>query len=64
MRLHPRAGAIISWEPDCSPQVMTAMISSPEPLSEPLDWDQPEAPVTGLFHYACLLSLAPSSLST
>jgi hypothetical protein len=24
MRLHPGAEAIISWEPDCSPQVMTA----------------------------------------
>jgi hypothetical protein len=30
MRLHPGAGVIISWKPDCSPQVMTAVITSPE----------------------------------
>jgi hypothetical protein len=31
MRPHPGAGAIISWEPDGSPQVMTVMTSSLEP---------------------------------
>jgi hypothetical protein len=34
MSLHPGAEAIISWEPDDSPQVMTVMTSL-----EPLDWD-------------------------
>jgi hypothetical protein len=28
MMLHPRAGVIILWEPDCSPQVMTVITSS------------------------------------
>jgi hypothetical protein len=39
MRLYPGAGVIISWKPDCSPQVMTVIITSPEPLAEPLvEW--------------------------
>jgi hypothetical protein len=38
-RLHPGAEAVISWEPDGSPEVMTVMTSSPEPLWEHLDWD-------------------------
>jgi hypothetical protein len=38
----PGAGAIISWEPDGSPQVMTVMTSL-EPLWEPLDWDNGQA---------------------
>jgi hypothetical protein len=44
MRLHPGAVAIISWEPDCSPAVMTASNIFSRPLWEPLDWDngQPE----------------------
>jgi hypothetical protein len=43
IRLHPGAGVIISWESDCSHQGMT-VITSPEPLREPLDCDngQPE----------------------
>jgi hypothetical protein len=31
MRLHPGAEVIMTWEPDCSPQVMTAIKTSPEP---------------------------------
>jgi hypothetical protein len=44
MRLYPGVEVIISWQPDCSLQVMTAITSSPEPLSETLDLDnsQPE----------------------
>jgi hypothetical protein len=30
----PGAEVIISWEPDCSPQVMTAIPTSQEPLRE------------------------------
>jgi hypothetical protein len=37
MRLYPGAGVIMSWEPDCSPHVMTVIASSPEPLLEPLE---------------------------
>jgi hypothetical protein len=36
MRLYPGAGIIISWEPDDSPQVMTAITSSLDPLWETL----------------------------
>jgi hypothetical protein len=36
MRLYAGAGAIISWDPDRSPQVMTVTASSPELLRE--DW--------------------------
>jgi hypothetical protein len=44
MRLHPGAGVVISWEPDCSPWVMTVITSSLEPFLKPRDWDngQPE----------------------
>jgi hypothetical protein len=35
MRLHPREGLILPWGPDCSSQVMTAIITSPKPLAEP-----------------------------
>jgi hypothetical protein len=38
MRIHPGAGVIISWEPDCSPQVMTAVTPSLVP-SENQNWD-------------------------
>jgi hypothetical protein len=41
-RLQPGAGAIISWGPDCSPRVMTAITASLEPLTEPkLNNEQP-----------------------
>jgi hypothetical protein len=35
MRLHPGAGAIISWEPNCSPEVTIAITTSQEPPEEP-----------------------------
>jgi hypothetical protein len=35
MRLHPGEGVIISWEPGCSPQVMTAITTSLELIAEP-----------------------------
>jgi hypothetical protein len=31
----PGADVIISWKPDFSPQVMTAVTTSPQPLTEP-----------------------------
>jgi hypothetical protein len=34
-RLHPGAVVIISWEADCSPQMMTAITSSPDPSWNP-----------------------------
>jgi hypothetical protein len=34
-RLHLGTEVIISLEPDCSPEVMTAMTTSQEPLAEP-----------------------------
>jgi hypothetical protein len=34
MRLHPGAEVIISWEPDCSLQVITAITTSVEPLAK------------------------------
>jgi hypothetical protein len=30
MKLHPGAGIVLPWGPDCSPQVMTAITTSPE----------------------------------
>jgi hypothetical protein len=39
VRLHPGAGAVISWEPDGSPQWMIVMPSSLESLWDPLDRD-------------------------
>jgi hypothetical protein len=42
MRLHPGAEIIISWELDCSPQVMTVATTSSEPSkSKDFDNDQP-----------------------
>jgi hypothetical protein len=42
MRLHPGAGIIISWKPDCFPQVMTVIILLQNPLqNKKLENDQP-----------------------
>jgi hypothetical protein len=69
MRLHPGAGIIMSWEPDCSPQVMTVIITSPEP-SKNKDWDNDQQQphwTTGtylwlwLLNYAYFLSPGPNS---
>jgi hypothetical protein len=66
VRLHPGAEAIISWEPDGSPQVMKVMTPSPEPLWEPLSEIivNQNTPMTGTVYLCIPLSPAPSSLST
>jgi hypothetical protein len=62
MRLHPGAGAIISWEPDRSPQVMTAVTSSLEPLWEPSDWDNGQPEHTCAWDCLCYLCPLPQAL--
>jgi hypothetical protein len=59
MRLHPGGGAVISWEPDDSPQVMTVMTSSLEPLWESLDRDNGQSEHTCDWDYSYLCPLPP-----
>jgi hypothetical protein len=48
-RLQPGAGVIISWEPDCSPQVMTVIPSSRTRTNKDRDNGQP-GPTRALEH--------------
>jgi hypothetical protein len=64
-RLHPRAGGIISWEPDGSPQVMTAMkklLQNPQRARTEKMTNQ-ATPVTGGVQLGIPLSPALSYLS-
>jgi hypothetical protein len=63
MRLHPGTRLIISWEPDCFPQVITVITSSWEPFSEPSDWDNVQPEHTCDWNYLTMHSfiLSPSS---
>jgi hypothetical protein len=52
MRVHPGAGTIMSWEPDCSPQVMTAITTSLEP-SKNKGWDNGQPSPTWPLEHIC-----------
>jgi hypothetical protein len=59
MRLHPGAGAIISWEPDSSPQVMTEITSSLKPVWETLDSDNGQPERTYDWNFLTIHTLVP-----
>jgi hypothetical protein len=61
MSLHP-GGVIISWEPDCSSQVMAMITSSPESFLQPLDLDNGQLEHTYYWDCLCIPLSLPLSL--
>jgi hypothetical protein len=57
--VHPGAGVIMSWEPDCSPQVITGITTSLEPLQNK-DWDKGQAGHTCYWDCSTMHTFAPA----